>query len=137
MLRELGAAARRGVDVRVMIAGTTDVPAVLFASRSIYDVLLAAGVRLYEWEGRVMHAKTAVVDGRWATVGSSNLDAQSLRQNLEANAIVRHPELAAALERMFREDLESCREISAERWLHRPTWVRAASYGAYMLRRWL
>ncbi|APR84081.1 Cardiolipin synthetase [Minicystis rosea] len=137
LIRDLSAAARRGVDVRVMVAGTTDVRAVLYASRSIYEILLAAGVRLYEWEGRVMHAKTAVVDGRWATVGSSNLDAQSLRQNLEANAIVRHPDLAAALSRMFLEDLASCREISAERWQRRPLWVRAASWGAYLLRRWL
>jgi len=136
-LRALTGAAERGVDVRVMVAGTTDVPAVLFASRSIYDALLAAGVRLYEWEGRVLHAKTAVIDERWATVGSSNLDQQSLRQNLEANAIVRDVPFAAAMERMFVEDLASCREISAERWQHRPAWLRAASWGAYLLRRWL
>jgi cardiolipin synthase len=137
LVRALAAAARRGVDVRIMVAGTTDVRAVLFASRSIYEVLLAAGVRLFEWEGCVLHAKTAVVDGRWATVGSSNLDAQSLRQNLEANAIVRDPGFAAALERMFEEDLARCREISAERWRRRPVWLRAASWGAYLWRRWL
>lgn len=137
LLRALTNAAKRGVDVRLMIAGTTDVPAVLFASRSIYDRLLQAGVRLYEWNGRVMHAKTAVIDGRWSTVGSSNLDAQSLRQNLEANAIVRHPGFAAAMERMFLEDLASCDEINAERWQRRPAWLRAASWGAYLLRRWL
>jgi cardiolipin synthase A/B len=136
-LRALGDAARRGVDVRVMVAGTTDVPAVLYASREIYERLLRAGVRLYEWEGSVLHAKTAVVDGRWATVGSSNLDMQSLRQNLEANAILRDTAFAAALERMFVEDMASCREISQERWSRRPVWLRAASWGAYLLRRWL
>jgi cardiolipin synthase len=137
LLRALTGAAKRGVDVRIMVAGTTDVPAVLFAARALYRRLLEAGVRLFEWEGRVMHAKTAVIDGRWATVGSSNLDAQSLRQNLEANAIVRDPGFAAAMERMFEEDLASCVEISAERWRRRPAWLRAASWGAYLLRRWL
>jgi cardiolipin synthase len=136
-LRALGDAAKRGVDVRVMVAGTTDVRAVLWASRSIYEKLLADGARLFEWRGRVLHAKTAVVDGTWATVGSSNLDAQSLRQNLEANAIVRHPAFAAALERMFEEDLGSCEEIVAERWQRRSAWHRATSWGAYLLRNWL
>lgn len=137
LLRALADAAKRGVDVRVMIAGTTDVRPVLYAARAMYEMLLKAGVRLYEWEGRVLHAKTATVDGRWATVGSSNLDHQSLRQNLELNAIVRGPGLAEALETMFLEDMESCREISAERWHKRPAWLRAASWGAYLLRRWL
>jgi cardiolipin synthase len=120
-----------------MVAGTTDVKAVLYASRSIYEILLKAGVRLFEWIGRVLHAKTAVIDGRWATVGSSNLDQQSLRQNLEVNAIVRDAAFARALERMFVEDLASCEEVIPERWLRRPPWVRAASWGAYLLRNWL
>lgn len=137
LLRALTGAARRGVDVRVMIAASTDVPAVLFASREIYDILLDAGVRLFEWRGRVMHAKTAVIDGRWSTVGSSNLDPQSLRQNLEANAVVRDAAFGAAMERMFEIDLEDCVEISRERWRRRPAWLRAASWGAYLLRRWL
>src|SRR5262249_20903403 len=87
-IRELGAAAQRGVDVRIMVAGTTDVQAVREASRSLYEILLGAGARMFEWQGRVLHAKTAVIDGRWSTVGSSNLDYQSLRYNLEVNAIV-------------------------------------------------
>lgn len=136
-IRDLTEAAKRGVDVRVMVGGTTDVRAVLYASRSIYEHLLAAGVRMFEWEGRVLHAKTAVVDGRWATVGSSNLDAQSLRQNLEVNAILRDAPFAAAMERMFEEDLAFCQEIVAERWHKRPAWVRAASWGAYLFRSWL
>lgn len=136
-IRNLIEAARRGVDVRVMVGGTTDVKAVLFASRSIYEILLAAGVRMFEWEGRVLHAKTAVADGRWSTVGSSNLDAQSLRQNLEVNAIIRDEAFAAALTRMFEEDLASCREINHVRWRERPSWIRAASWGAQLLRDWL
>ncbi len=137
LVRALTDAARRGVAVRIMVAGTTDVPAVLYASRSIYDILHNAGVRLFEWRGRVLHAKTAVIDGRWATVGSSNLDAQSLRKNLEANAIVRDEGFAAALEAMFEEDLASCVEILPQHLEQRPLWDRAASWGAYLLRDWL
>lgn len=136
-IHELVEAARRGVDVRIMVGGTTDVPAVLYASRSIYEVLMAAGVRLFEWQGRVLHAKTAVIDGWWSTVGSSNLDHQSLRHNLEANAIIASEPFAGALEAMFHQDLEHCEEIVPERWLRRPAWARAASWGAYMLRAWL
>jgi cardiolipin synthase A/B len=136
-IRALTDAARRGVDVRIMVAGTTDVKPVLFASRSIYEILLDAGARLFEWNGRVLHAKTAVIDGRWATVGSSNLDVQSLRQNLEANAIVRHEGFSRALEQMFVDDLASCEEITADHCRRRPLLDRAVSWGAYLLRDWL
>jgi cardiolipin synthase len=137
ILHEFGEAAKRGVDVQIMVAGTTDVRAVLYASRSIYEMLLKAGVRMFEWRGRVLHAKTATIDGRWSTVGSSNLDYQSLRQNLEVNAIVKGRELAEALERMFAEDLTHCVEINAERWQRRSALNKAASWAAYLLRDWL
>jgi cardiolipin synthase A/B len=137
ILHEFGEAAKRGVDVRIMVAGTTDVRAVLYASRSIYEMLLKAGVRMFEWRGRVLHAKTATIDGLWSTVGSSNLDYQSLRQNLEVNAIVKGRELAEALERMFEEDLEHCVEINQERWQRRSVLSRGASWAAYLLRDWL
>jgi cardiolipin synthase len=120
-----------------MVAGTTDVPAVLLASRTIYGGLLAAGVRMYEWRGRVLHAKTAVIDGRWSTIGSTNLDAQSLQKNLEVNAFVDHEGFAAAMERMFEEDLVSCEEFTADRWRERPWWERAASWTAFLARDWL
>src|SRR5205823_3482566 len=126
-----------GVDVRIIVAGTTDVTAVLLASRSIYGRLLEAGARMFEWRGRVLHAKTAVVDGAWSTVGSSNLDQQSLRYNLEANAIVRGAGFARGLERMFEEDLASCEEVEMERWKERRPWERALSWGAWLLRDWL
>lgn len=136
-IHELTEAARRGVDVRIMVGRTTDVRAVLYASRSIYEVLLAAGVRMFEWEGRVLHAKTATVDGYWSTVGSSNLDNQSLRYNLEANAIVKSERFAASLEAMFQQDLAHCDEICPKRWQKRRFWTRTASWGAYLLRDWL
>ncbi len=136
-LRNLLDAARRGVDVRVMVGGTTDVRAVLYATHSIYEVLLAAGVRMFEWEGRVLHAKTAVVDDHWSTIGSSNLDMQSLRQNLEVNTVIRDPAFAGAMQSMFVDDLGSCREINEARWHRRPRWVRALSWSAEWLHDWL
>ena len=136
-LRALANAASRGVDVRIMVAGTTDVSAVLYASRSIYDRLLAAGARLFEWRGRVLHAKTAVIDGHWCTVGSSNLDQQSLRMNLEVNAFVEDRAFAAAMEAMFREDLEHCEEVTRAHQEKRSPIERAASWAAYLLRDWL
>jgi cardiolipin synthase len=99
--------------------------------------LLKAGIRLYEWHGRVLHAKTAVIDGHWSTVGSSNLDQQSLRLNMEANAIIEDGRFASAVENMFFEDLQHCEEITAEGWKQRPPWERAASWAAYLFRDWL
>lgn len=137
IIHVLSAAARRGVDVRIMVAGTTDVPAVLLASRAIYGHLLDAGARMFEWRGRVLHAKTAVIDGLWSTVGSTNLDSQSLRMNLEVNAIISHRGFAGAMERMFADDLAHCHEITVARWARRPLWERAASWTAYLARDWL
>jgi cardiolipin synthase A/B len=137
LLQALRHAAQRGVDVRVMVAGTTDVTTVLLAARSIYGLLLTSGVRLFEWEGRVLHAKTATIDGSWSTIGSSNLDKQSLRFNLEVNVIVRDPAFAGAMEAMFFQDMLSCREITAEHWGKRSFWERGASWAAYLARDWL
>lgn len=137
LLQSLRHAAQRGVDVRVMVAGTTDVAAVLHASRSIYGLLLKSGVRLFEWEGRVLHAKTATIDRHWSTIGSSNLDRQSLRFNLEVNVIVEDAPFASAMETMFFEDLISCREITLDNWEKRSIFERGASWAAYLARDWL
>jgi cardiolipin synthase len=137
LLRALTAAARRGVEVRVVVPGESDVLAVRLASRSIYGRLLRAGVRIFEFGGRVLHAKTAVVDGRWATVGSSNLDSQSLRRNLEANAIVEDERFAGALERMFEEDLAASVEVTTSAWRQRGLAERAGSWLAYLAKDWL
>jgi cardiolipin synthase A/B len=137
LLHGLCDAAKRGVDVRVMVAGTTDVTAVKMATRTIYGRLLEAGIRLYEWHGRVLHAKTAVIDNHWSTVGSSNLDQQSLRLNMEANAIITDSRFAKAMAAMFHEDLPHCEEITAEGWHKRPIWERATSWAAYLFRDWL
>ena len=138
MVRALVAAARRGVRVTVILAATTDVKLVLYAARGLYPRLLKNDIDVREWaSGRVLHAKTAVVDGTWATVGSSNLDPMSLRQNLEVNAIVTEPSFAAALEKMFNEDLEQCERITMADVKAYGFWQRALSWIAYKLRHWL
>jgi cardiolipin synthase len=136
-IKTLTKAARNNVRVAVILAAATDVHLVLWAARGLYHRLLRAGVEVYEWEGRILHAKTAVVDTRWATVGSANLDSLSLRQNLEVNAVFEDPAFAAAVEKMFVEDLVHCRRITRE-WLRdRPIGERLLSWFAFQLRRWL
>ncbi len=130
-------AARYGVEVAVILAATTDVGPVLWAARGLYPKLLKAGVKVFEWEGRVLHAKTAVVDGVWATVGSANLDPLSLRSNLEVNAVVRDTHFAEAVERMFKEDLASCARVTPEMLKGRGLVERFLSWLAYQLRAWL
>lgn len=137
ILRALKHAARRGVDVRLLLAGTTDVPPARYAAQSFYARLLEAGVRIFEWHGSVLHAKTALVDDTWATVGSSNLDALSLRMNLEVNAIVEDPAFNAALARLFEEDLEHCVEVEWRWFRYRPLFDRMLSYILGKAQRWL
>lgn len=137
VMRALTLAARRGVRVQVILAGETDVKAVLLAARSVYGRLLRAGIEVYEWQGRVLHAKTAVVDGHWSTIGSSNLDALSLRVNLEVNAVIEDERFGAAMERLFEEDLPHCKEITLRDWRQRPLIDRFVSWFAFLFREWL
>ena len=127
----------RPAALELIIAGTTDVAPVLYAARWLYGRMLRAGIRVFEWKGRVLHAKTAVVDGRWATIGSANLDAQSLRTNLEVNAVFEDEAVAAAAEAMFNQDLYECQQITLEQWQERPLGEIILSWLAYRVRAWL
>lgn len=137
IVRLLQKAARRGVDVRIVLAAATDVKLVLLGARALYGRLLKSGVRVFEWRGRVLHAKTAVVDGRWTTIGSANLDALSLRANLEVNAVFEDEALGTAAERLFAEDVAACEEMTLAKWKARPWPERLLSWFAYQLRNWL
>lgn len=137
VLRALVNAARRGVKVQLIIAGSTDVQVLLHAARGLYPKLLKAGVDVYEWRGRVLHAKTAVVDGKWVTIGSSNLDALSLRQNLEVNAVIESPEFAQAAEQLFLDDLTSAARVTLETVKSFGLFERLAQWVATKLRHWL
>jgi cardiolipin synthase len=137
LVSELIRAVQRGVRVAVILAAETDVPLVRYAARGLYPKLLRHGIEIYEWSGRVLHAKTAVVDASWSTVGTSNLDPLSLRKNLEVNAIVRSAEFSAALERMFLEDAARCERITIETIASYGWPLRLLSFVAYPLRHWL
>ena len=134
----LAAAARRGVDVRILTAGPrTDVHVVRFAGRASYEQLLEAGVRLYEWQPTTLHAKTFVVDGEWFTVGSMNFDNRSMALNDEATLMVLDRTLGGGMERTFRDDLCHAQEITLEAMRARPWWQRLAERGANRLTRLL
>jgi cardiolipin synthase len=131
-------AAARGVDVRVLTASSNvDVKLTRWASRSHYVELLGAGVRLFEYQPAMLHAKTMVVDGVWGSVGSLNLDNVSLRLNDEATLMIHDPRIGATLDSIFRVDLERSEEISLERFHRRPWRERLWELGGRAIRDFL
>jgi cardiolipin synthase A/B len=110
-VQALGEAARDGVDVRLLVPGSSDVPALQPIVRAGYRSLIEAGIRVYEWNGAMLHAKTAVADGRWARVGSTNLNLASWATNWELDVVVEDPTFAEAMEAMYLEDLANATEI--------------------------
>jgi cardiolipin synthase len=118
--RALEGAVRRGVDVRVIVPGEfTDVPIVRQASRWHYELLLRRGIRIFEYQPTMMHAKTMVVDGAWTTIGSSNFDDRSFRLNDEVNINIYNDDLAAQMETMFHADLARSEEVTLRKWFRR------------------
>lgn len=126
-------AARRGVDVQLMLPAHSDSAAALAAGRAHYAALLAAGVRIHERQGRVLHAKTAVIDGAWSAIGSSNLDWRSVVHNQEIDAIVLDEALGRQMEAMFARDVAASRTIDGAAWAARPLGDRAGEWGARLL----
>jgi cardiolipin synthase len=115
LMRELRRAARRGVQVDLILQGQPDMPIVKTAATMLYHQLLSAGVRIHEYCDRPLHGKVALMDDEWATVGSSNLDPLSLALNLEANVIIRDREFNAHLhERLTHLMRHSCKCIGHE-----------------------
>ncbi len=104
-------AARAGADIRMLVPGSSDVPWIRNLTRIGYRTLLRTGVRIWEWEGPMLHAKTLVADGRWVRVGSSNLNASSLLGNYELDVLIEDTALAASMEAQFRRDLARSREV--------------------------
>jgi cardiolipin synthase len=111
----LRAAARDGIDVRLLVPGASDIPLIRVFSRAGYRPLLEAGVRVFEWNGSMIHAKTAVADGRWARVGSTNLNIASWMGNRELDVIVEDEPFAREMEQMFLADLTNATEVVLER----------------------
>jgi len=110
-VQALRAAAKDGVDVRLLVPNGTDIPILRPLSRAGYRLLLEAGVRVFEWNGTMLHAKTAVTDGRWARVGSTNLNISSWLGNCELDAVVEDELFAREMEEMYLQDLSNATEV--------------------------
>lgn len=123
LTRALIRAAKRGVKTEIIIGAATDITAVLHMSRGLYSRLLFNGIKVYEWHDRILHAKTAVIDGEWSTVGSSNLDNLSSFRNLEVNATILGERVGGALDDQFELDRARSHPILPESWAKRP-WVQ-------------
>jgi len=130
-------AAERGVDVKIILPGTSDSSLALHAARHNYSKLLKAGVKIYERRNALLHAKTAVIDGVWSTVGSTNLDYWSLLSDDEVNAVILDREFAVEMERMFANDLAQSDPILKDRWEKRPLLQKAKESFAHLFSRWM
>ncbi|TFW30953.1 cardiolipin synthase [Duganella callida] len=133
----LKAAARRGVDVRIVVPGVSDVGLVMYAGHAYYDELLEAGVKISQLKLAVLHAKTAVIDGQWSTVGSANIDTRSFLHNSELNVIVMGDGFGVEMERAFQEDLKDSNPVVLDEWRHRPWANRMKEWAARFMGYWL
>lgn len=137
LLKALTDAAGRGVAVTMILPGHTDSQIVFHAGRSHYSALLKAGVRIYERRGALLHSKTALIDGVWSCVGSTNLDWRSFLDNDEVNAVILGRDFAGQMTAMIARDLEASEAIDLERWERRSPILRIKEWGATLLERLL
>jgi cardiolipin synthase len=135
--RALTKAAARGVDVRVMVPGRSDVKLAQWAALHVVRRLARRGVRIFLWRGVMMHAKTATVDGVWSTIGSYNIDAQSRFNNLEVTVEILDAATAHTLAANFEHDMANADPFDERAWLRLPWWNRALAWIGYRLRRFL
>lgn len=136
--RALMEAAARGVEVTLLLQGRVEYVLLHYASRALYGAFLEAGIRISEYHKSFLHAKVAVIDGQWATVGSSNIDPFSLLLAREANIVVRDRAFAGALRASLAAAMaEGARDVKRERWRAQPLPVRVATWTAYGVARLL
>lgn len=137
ILAALSAAVKRGVEVKLILPGVNDNDLVSQASKSYFTEMLEQGVQLFQLEVAVLHAKTAVIDGQWSTVGSTNIDTRSFLHNREINVVVYSPTFGQEMESAFAEDLRSSTPISQDAWEQRPILDRFKQWFARRLAYWL
>lgn len=137
LLAALKQAVRRGVDVKIILPSNTDSGLVFHAGRSYYDELLSSGVKIYERHAALLHAKTALIDGVWSTIGSTNLDWRSFLHNDELNAVVLGPKFGKQMLAMFEKDLASSRLVTLEQWRNRSLTLRLKEMAAKIWAYWL
>lgn len=137
MLRALRAAAKRGVEVVVILQGEPDIPLALRAARCLYDELTTDGIKVYEYLERPLHAKIALIDDEWSTIGSSNLDPLSLALNLEANVVVLNSQFNSELHAEMKKLLAASRLIES-RWLSRRSRIHLIKnfFSYHIMRHW-
>jgi cardiolipin synthase len=126
-------AVQRGVKLKLLLPGESDVISVFYASRSYYKRLLKAGVEIYNYQGAVLHSKTAVFDGCWSIVGSANLDFQSLRRNDESNVGIFDNNFSRDMMEVFYKDLENSVKIDAQIWQNRPFYQKFLEKFFYLI----
>ena len=112
-------AARRGVDVRLLLPAVSNHVVADWLSRGYYGEMLAAGVRIFRFQGAMVHAKTSTIDGRWSTVGTANIDRLSMTGNYEVNVEFVDASMASQMERIYETDLSNCVELTADTWAAR------------------
>ena len=137
LLKALIDAAGRGVEVKLILPSHSDSEVVFHAGRSHYATLLQAGVRIYERGGPLLHSKTALIDGVWSCVGSTNLDWRSFLDNDEINAVVLGREFAGQMQTMFNDDLAASQAIDPASWESRSPILRLKEWGSRLLQRLL
>jgi len=137
LLEALKEAAKRGVDTRLLLPDKTDSTLVFFASRAYYDELLSVGIKIYERQDALLHAKTGLIDGVWSTVGSTNLDWRSFVNNQEINAVVLGQGFGAQMQILYEHDLGLSKRITLEAWRKRPITTRIKETAARLWSRFL
>ena len=135
--RAMAAAVRRGVDVRVIVPGNSDVKLVEWASLYIMRRLVRTGVKMLRWRGPMLHGKTATIDEVWSTIGSYNFDAQSRFNNLEVTVEILDPTTSATLARNFAMDVANCEPFDEQTWLRLSWWRKGLAWLGYRLRGFL
>jgi len=137
LIRALIAAVARGIDVKIIVPSVSDASLVFHAGRSHYEALLRGGVKIFERRQALLHAKTALIDGVWATVGSTNLDWRSFLHNQELTAVILGPEFGEKMHEAFERDLAASDQITLEAWERRPISTRAKEWFGRLWEYWL
>jgi cardiolipin synthase len=137
ILQALVDAVRRGVEVKIVLPGVMESGLVFHAGRSFYTQMLASGIRIFQLQISVLHAKTAVIDQTWSTVGSTNIDMRSFLHNHELNVVVFDEGFGLAMESAFEEDLSHSTELTSEQWEQRTLGDRIKEWAARRFEYWL
>ena len=125
------------MDVQLILPSVSDSPLTFTAGHSFFTKMLEAGIKVHELKTAVLHAKTAVIDGSWATVGSTNMDHRSFLHNKEVNVVVLGDGFGQELDSAFRDDLKDSKEITLEQWKQRPWGRRVKEWFARLLSYWI